>query len=186
MEEINKDRTENFNEEIFPELDISGYYKDLAKKLECNLNSEGKYITIESLYEKKNKKNYFQSDTFNEQFPDFEGKKLSGLYVFGKPNNKGEYIPVYVGISRDLKRRMSEHLLRYDKYNSTWAYLMITKKKKTLEDKEAERQIKKKKEEYFGNLRITFHPIENNFELHLTEVLISILLKSYWNSFKTT
>lgn len=170
----------NFNKETFPEIDYNSYIKELVKAI--NLK---KSIPVGSLYDKKKAKHngdyidkyFFREEEFKknfEEFRDVNPAELMGVYIFSE--QKADKIkPVYIGISRDLRRRMADHLIRKNKESATWANLM------KLEKPLIENYPKDK------NLKVYFHRIEEdkNFELHLAEILLVLHFKPYWNSFKT-
>ncbi|MCF6364913.1 MAG: GIY-YIG nuclease family protein [Bacteroidales bacterium] len=185
--------SKNFDKETFPEIDYNDFIKELVDNIELN-----KSVPVRKLYKKEKAKYkgdyidkyFFQDEKFIKAFNEFSKDELSelmGVYIFSeqdsatKKNN-----PVYIGISRDLRRRMADHLIRKNKESATWANLM--------EEKEYHYNLMPLYEKHpnIENLKVYFHRIEkdinkktHNFKLHLAEILLVLHFKPKWNSFKT-
>jgi len=171
---------ENFDKETFPEIDYNDFIKKIIKSIDLN-----KSIPVVQLYENKKEKYYFQEKELKGNFKEFtidNPGDLMGVYIFSEqdPATKKNK-PVYIGISRDLRRRMADHLIRKNKSSATWAHLM--------EEKEFHYNVMPLYEKHpnIDNLNVYFHRIEKekNFELHLAEILLVLHFKPKWNSFKT-
>lgn len=109
--------------------------------------------------------------------------KSAGLYIFIEKSK-----PVYVGISRNIKRRLRQHGWGKTHNHATLAYLITehklnytTKKSKLLHE-----QVKTTQKR-LQNCRIIIIPVQDDdpYLLHFMEVYFSGCLKPKWNSFRT-
>ena len=119
-------------------------------------------------------------------------KEIKGLYIFYEND-----IPVYVGISRKILRRLRNHFVGKSHYQATLVYLMLRdvydndEKNDIYRGKRSEFEPfnnggrEEKQEELINNFEISIIPIEDNYELYLTEVLAACELKTKWNCFQT-
>jgi predicted GIY-YIG superfamily endonuclease len=117
-------------------------------------------------------------------------KEIKGLYLLSRANG-GAF---YVGISQTILRRLKQHFFSPYSNQSSLVYLM------------SHDQFKKKNGRAFDGLRKDFPfrkyspeiqkelrdtteirivPIQDNFELYLSEIVYSSYFKTYWNSFET-
>lgn len=142
-------------------LDKSHKQKDFILKLQVNCNT------------KLNSK----SKKFDE---------VKGLYVFGELNEIGHIVPIYVGISRTIFRRLYQHTWGKKHNETSFSYLKAkhfsqhTGKRIDLgEELLKEQQAKIKK------YRLIVIPEMNDYDLYFMEVYIAGKLKTKWNSFKT-
>lgn len=180
-------RNENYNKE--PYLDFS---KDLFDRLDgicaalvLHFKTPGKSYPVSELISK--------ASTFNtlwEYRPNSPGKKnalteFKGLYAFARV--EGEEVDFsYIGISRRIKARFSQHVNPNGRKNTaTWAYLMASHDFSGPDKAARETKIPEFQKSHIHPLRYTFYPIEDNMLLHLAEIYCVNKLRSNWNSFRT-
>ena len=115
----------------------------------------------------------------------------SGAYFF---YNTEENKIVYIGISRNIKSRLQQHINHKSSLSASLAYLMakdelknktVTEIKACFEKTNSEKNCRKKHQNKIKQFKVAFHEFDNNFELALFEIYASIKLESKWNSFKT-
>lgn len=117
------------------------------------------------------------------------GKEVDfpGCYVFidaGKP--------VYVGISRGLVKRLTQHLNYDSHYSASLVYKMASeeyphemKRDQAMKDEQF-REVFFTKQEQLQNMTIAYIEIQNDLELYLFEVYASMKLDTdTWNTFRT-
>ncbi len=114
--------------------------------------------------------------------------EFKGLYVFGEVI-RNKVVPVYVGISRTIFRRLRQHGWGKNHNECTLAYLIAKDYYPKLSSELKREEFPKGKLEEMKNklrsFKVVMHPIENDFELYFLEVSIAGILKTKWNSFKT-
>lgn len=111
--------------------------------------------------------------------------ELQGLYVFGELN-EDKIIPIYVGISRTIFRRLRQHVWGNIHNEATLAYL---KAKKRLGHKKGRLDLLpdelKLEQEEIKNYHLIVIPESNDYDMYFMEVYLAGRLKTYWNSFRT-
>jgi hypothetical protein len=113
--------------------------------------------------------------------------EFKGLYVFGEEVND-EVIPVYIGISRTVYRRLRQHGFGKLHNQCSLAYLMAKNEngdiaRATIHTNNEDELLRKK--ELVRSFKVALIPFENNYELYFLEVALAGILKTKWNSFKT-
>lgn len=109
--------------------------------------------------------------------------EFKGLYIFFDGD-----IPVYVGISRSVYRRLRQHGWGKKHNQCSLAYLMAKYVNGDIERStvhkvhEDELTVQKDK---IRNYKVVLHPVSCNYELYFLEIALAIKLKTKWNSFKT-
>lgn len=160
---------------------------ELSKKLN---NKDCKKLC--DFYSEVNKKVMCNYSLFKELEYCKSNEEPKGLYVFGE-NQSGVVIPVYVGISRSLYKRLKDHgwgkthntatlahLIAKDLYpKNKWTFSSIRR-----ESIQSHYDIEKAKKD-IQNFNIVIYPVKNDYELYLYEVLLSGIWKTKWNSFRT-
>lgn len=112
--------------------------------------------------------------------------ELQGLYIFAEKDKSGQIIPIYIGISRTIFRRLRQHAWGNKHNEATFAYLKA--KIRLGHDKGRLNlpihEIKLEQEE-IKKYHLMLIPETNDYDLYFMEVYISGRLKTKWNSFKT-
>jgi|JI8StandDraft_1071087.scaffolds.fasta_scaffold270017_2 hypothetical protein len=112
-----------------------------------------------------------------------EYNELKGLYIFGEVvGNKT--IPVYVGISQSIYRRLRQHGWGKTHNQATLAYAMAAKKISHSGKRNNELDLSIE-QETIQNFKIAIIPEPLDFDLYFMEVYIAGVLKTKWNSFRT-
>lgn len=111
--------------------------------------------------------------------------EIKGFYVLGESNGI-EVVPVYVGISGKVIRRLRQHTYGKRHNQASLAYLMAKHETGHQNDraKMGEEDIKKQRGK-IKEFKFTISPIEDDFDLYFLEVCIAGILNTKWNSFKT-
>ena len=111
--------------------------------------------------------------------------ELKGIYVFSEMIN-GNIVPVYIGISRTVFRRLRQHTFGTNINSATLAHLKA--KERLGLGKISETLIKLELQvgqEKIKNYRLVVIPEMNDYDLYFMEVYIAGKLKTKWNNFKT-
>ncbi len=174
-------RKENFKGESFTDHgDLLLQKLDaFAAELAGNMLSEEKSFLVSHLHQKK----YFNK-VFVNVVPNYHEHKTyknehNGLYAFAVvENGKADF--KYIGISKTIKKRFSDHTKSKRNNNANWAFLMAQSEGK----EEALTRIPTKQLE-MHNMRFTFVHIDNPNLRLMAEVYCANKLKSFWNSFDT-
>lgn len=140
-------------------------------------------------------KDHFYSGTktslksIRKHYPNLPEQDFKGVYVFIKNN-----IPFYVGISKEIIRRILQHLKGTDHYKSSFCYKIgadVYFKQNGIKHDGGrkglpfEKWVNPVKEELF-DCNISLFSIEDDLELYLFEVFASMKLGTlYYNKFKT-
>ena len=140
----------------------------------------------------KNGRMVKQNDVFksigglgNAPFQKKKDKELMGLYVFAS-KVKDEIIPVYVGISRTIFRRLKQHGWGAKHNEASLAYLMAKKKYDHQGHRHKLKKWKlKEQQEIIREWRVAVYPIKNDYDLYFTEVFAAGMWGTKWNTFKT-
>lgn len=127
-----------------------------------------------------------------------KGGDYPGIYVFAEKQADSGFRYVYVGISRMVIQRLSQHLNYTDRRCATWAYLMARypdvaghpiRDKRSARSFDSPKELKEAIEAQQADMAkrywVTYYPIDDNYLLHLAEPFVACTLKAYWNSFKT-
>lgn len=148
--------------------------------------------TLNDLYVKDREKVRIQKGIFyrhgikpNRKHGKNKVEECMGLYVFGKSRN-GKVLPVYVGISRTIYRRLKQHGWGNAHNEASLAYLIAKHKHRYIKARSnfpmnkirAEQSILKK-------YKVAVYPILNDYDLYFTEVYAAGIWGTKWNTFKT-
>lgn len=114
-------------------------------------------------------------------------KDFAGCYVIVK--NKR---PIYVGISRSVITRISQHVKGKTHFDASFAYRIATARFShdmhravAMSDPKFRKEFSKARK-YLNSSRVAFIEIENDLELYLFEAYCAMELKtSRWNTFRT-
>ncbi|SDI01622.1 hypothetical protein SAMN04488062_12026 [Flavobacterium omnivorum] len=117
-----------------------------------------------------------------------ESNEFKGLYIFGEEKD-GRVIPVYVGISRTVFRRLRQHAWGKNHNECTLAYLKTRDKWKkegkitdrasiTNEDMTPAKKV-------IQNYKVVLHSVPKDYDLYFLEVVLAGKFKTKWNSFRT-
>lgn len=111
--------------------------------------------------------------------------EFKGLYIFGEEMN-GKIVPVYVGISRTIYRRLKQHGWGKKHNECSLAYLKARfyDNKLTRASIDNETHLVPKKE-IIQSYKVVLISVELDYDLYFLEVAIAGLLKTKWNSFRT-
>jgi hypothetical protein len=192
----------NYNGESFPEdlRQLTEESYEIAEVLKERLN-ESNCPTLEDLYKQNNDKVYTNKSLFKQHGYGVNSNSLKGMYVFGEKSN-GIVIPVYVGISRDIYRRLKEHGWGKPRKTATLAYLIADNKYRNIGKMEGHKHIfnvvsKNLRKEIDNNadvprairdvqqFYVAIFEIDCDYKLYFHEVAIAGILKTKWNSFRT-
>ncbi|QWX85034.1 hypothetical protein H0I23_05200 [Cellulophaga sp. HaHaR_3_176] len=113
--------------------------------------------------------------------------EFKGLYVFGREEN-GKVIPVYVGISRTVYRRLRQHGFGKLHNQCSLAYLMSKHENDKIDRSNIHKNFNEIlicKKENVKSFKVALYAIEKDYELYFTEVALAGILKTKWNSFRT-
>ncbi len=111
--------------------------------------------------------------------------EFKGLYIFGEEHN-GKVIPVYVGISRVVYKRLRNHAWGKTANTATLAFLMAKNIDTSL--KANNRNINDlliPQKEVIKKYKVHLIPVKEDYDLYFLEVAIAGILKTKWNSFRT-
>lgn len=190
----------NYKNELYPN-DLSFVLKsaeDLAVRIVEKLNDDS-CKKVKELYNeidgriKRNKEifnslGYIPNTFLKTNSLNTKNNEFKGLYIFGE-EIKGKIIPVYVGISRSVFRRLKQHAWGKKHNECTLAYLK-TKYQYESEGKQFYRIISTEEDMLpakllIRNFKVVLVNIENDYELYFLEVALAGIFKTKWNSFKT-
>lgn len=184
----------NYNDESYPKnFDV------LIDKCDATVNhiravfAENRHSKVKDLY-KIGQRNT-RSETYFEKLriapnikKDGKAKKeneLKGLYVFAEEVD-GQYMPIYVGISRTVFRRLYQHAFGKKHNETSFCYL---KAKHLSGHKTSRRQLDwaliEMQQRKLHDYAVVVIPEPNDYDLYFMEVYIAGKLKTKWNSFKT-
>lgn len=184
----------NYKNEPYPEklVDLLDKSNELADSILQRLNSE-ECTKVADLYEVLDgkffrNKNRFDSLGYVANEPKDKPKEFKGLYIFGDVVN-GKVIPVYVGISRSVFRRLKQHAWGKLHNECTLAYLK-TRHQWEKDGKKAERNSITNEDmlhakEIIQNYKVALVGVENDYDLYFLEVALAGIFKTKWNSFRT-
>ncbi len=115
-----------------------------------------------------------------------KGEERKGLYVF-RDAESGAASPLYLGISRNVKKRLRQHAWGGKHNTATLAYLMAKTKEKPAWKRRDEipSYLLKDRQEYIENLQVAILLEPNDYDLYFMEVYFAGKWKTPWNSFRT-
>jgi predicted GIY-YIG superfamily endonuclease len=152
-------------------------------------------LTLGELYQQApNGKVYRQSHLFEElgYMPNTKSgennrtnNEIQGLYVFGECVD-GKVVPVYIGISRAVFRRLRQHGWGKLHNEATFAYRMAATdlKHKTGRTTLASTEIEKQ-QKIIKTYKVAILQEEHDYDMYFMEVYFAGKLKTPWNSFRT-
>ena len=131
---------------------------------------------------------YFPNTFLKTNSKIIRDNEFKGLYIFGE-EIEDKIIPVYVGISRSVFRRLKQHAWGKKHNECSLAYLK-TRHQHESEGKEFRRKTSKEEDmlpakSIIRNFKVVLVNVENDYELYLLEVTLAGIFKTKWNSFKT-
>lgn len=183
----------NYNDDEFPE-DINQLIQKCEETILIinNRFASQDCAVVEDLYlENKSVRQKDFLDKLQVTYNTKPGAKikneLQGLYIFGELNEEeGKIIPIYVGISRTVFRRLRQHVWGNKNNEATFAYLKA-KTRLGHKDKRLNMDVNELKLEQkeIKKHHIIVIPETNDYDMYFMEVYISGRLKTKWNSFKT-
>lgn len=190
----------NYKNEPYPKdlLSVFNNAEDLASRIVEKLNDESCRRVKDLYYEKEDriKRNeeifnalgYVPNTFLKTNSLNTKNNEFKGLYIFGEEIEE-KVIPVYVGISRSVFRRLKQHAWGKKHNECSLAYLK-TRHRFESEGKEF-RRIASKEEDMLPaksvirNYKVVLVNIENDYDLYFLEVALAGIFKTKWNSFKT-
>ncbi|WP_310559188.1 hypothetical protein [Flavobacterium sp.] len=176
----------NYKEELYPKnLNVLLSYADeIAEKIIVNLNSKNAKRVVE-LYSEINGKIIRNKKQFEELgYTPNESNEFKGLYIFGEEQS-GKVIPVYVGISRTVFRRLRQHTFGKNHNQCSLAYLKTKQKKIEITRKTVTSEDMLPAKTIIQNYKVVLVPVTNDYDLYFLEVVLAGKFKTKWNSFKT-
>ncbi|MEO9868836.1 MAG: hypothetical protein ABJF63_00055, partial [Ekhidna sp.] len=165
----------------------------ICKVLKKQISTDSKRILVSELRQEKMSRPYvrerlksitdleFNSYLGNARKP--VNNDYSGIYLFGSCE-ENMIIPVYVGISRNIVRRLGKHFWATGSNSASWMY-RIAKKYNQANRENHKSHIEKLQEDLTGRIYVTIYPLAEPYKLHIAEAYIASKLKTYWNTFKT-
>ena len=186
----------NYVQEKYPE-DLDSLLKDadkaaisIVEKLNAiNCKRVGDLYDIVNGKTKRNKKE-FDELGYAANVPDDVEKpnEFKGLYIFGEEKD-GRVIPVYIGISRTVFRRLRQHAWGKNHNECTLAYLK-TRDKWKKEGKLTDRATITNEDmtpakTVIQNYKVVLHSGTEDYNLYFLEVVLAGKFKTKWNSFRT-
>jgi predicted GIY-YIG superfamily endonuclease len=198
--DVDFDKIMNHWKEPYPENlhDLLGHADKLALEISEKLNSD-KCKKINELYfwdksqikrdiAKFNELGYTPNSYLKSKSKRTEDNEFKGLYIFGEQLN-GEIIPVYIGISRTIFRRLKQHAWGKKHNECTLAYLK-TRERGIIENIEIGRTTVTNEDmlpakKIIQNYKVALIEVQNDYDLYFLEVVLAGKFKTKWNSFKT-
>ncbi|MEM6523431.1 MAG: hypothetical protein AAF693_06560 [Bacteroidota bacterium] len=184
---IEGDSYESFSDELITELD------SISTTLKQQLSNKQRRVLISDLRNEKMSRPYVRERLRKITTSDFNSylgsaknpvnNDYSGIYVFGC-KYKNEIIPVYVGISRNIVRRLYKHFWVQKSNSASWMY-RIAQKYLQANTKNHKSQISELQEGLATKIYVTIYPLSEPYKMHMAEAYIASVLKTYWNTFKT-
>lgn len=116
-----------------------------------------------------------------------KNKEVKGLYIFAELDDNKKYIPIYVGISRSVFRRLYQHAFGKNHNQASFCYL---KAKHFYEHPIDSRidlpwQFVEAQQQKLREYSVIIIQEKEDYDLYFMEVYIAGKLKTKWNSFKT-
>ena len=135
----------------------------------------------------KRKVSEFPKFTLNSKISekkDLQNNELKGIYIFIEND-----IPVYIGISRTIFRRLRQHGWGEKHNQCTLAYLIANsihyKSSFSKARSEFPDHLLDEAKEKIKSFKVHLIPVDNDYDLYFLEVTLAGLLKTKWNSFRT-
>lgn len=186
----------NYKKESYPKnlTHLLNHADEVAKTILEKLNSPS-CKKVSELYSANNGKIKRIKKEFDElgyiaNEPDTidNPNEFKGLYIFGK-EEKGSVIPVYIGISRTVFRRLRQHGWGKNHNQCSLAYLK-TRAKWEKEGKKSNRSTITSDDmgtarEVIQNYKVVLCPVSEDYNLYFLEVALAGKFKTKWNSFRT-
>lgn len=186
----------NYKKEPYPEnlTNLLNHADEIAKTILAKLNSSS-CKKVSELYgatngKVKRIKKEFDNLGYAANEPDNIEKptEFKGLYIFGEEKD-GYVIPVYIGISRTVFRRLRQHGWGKNHNQCSLAYLK-TRAKWEKEGKESNRSTITSDDmgtakEVIKNYKVVLWPVSEDYNLYFLEVTLAGKFKTKWNSFRT-
>lgn len=185
----------NYNEEPYPEniIELLDYANNLSVFIKEQLNNseckkvgelysftDGKIFRNKALFNELGYiPNEISSANKNTIFDEFKG-----LYIFGEEINN-VVIPVYVGISRTVFRRLRQHAWGKKHNECTLAYLKTKYSNKDITRKIVTSVDMDTAKDKIQNYKVVLVPVPNDYDLYFLEVVLAGKFKTKWNSFRT-
>jgi hypothetical protein len=180
----------NYNKEKYPEniADLLIYAGEVAKNILIQIDSTS-CKKVGELYNVFNGKITRDKKKFEELgYSANESSEFKGLYIFGEEID-GRVIPVYVGISRSVYRRLRQHAWGKKHNECTLAYLKTRHQWKIVGKKTDRATITDEDmlpaKEIIQNYKVVLIPVKNDYDLYFLEVALAGIFSTKWNSFKT-
>lgn len=184
---VEGDNYEKLDSTLFNQLEV------ISSALKNQISNHSRRILISDLRKHKmSRKNVRKAlrNIANQDYNSYLGgaKKpvnndYSGIYLFGYSNN-GKTTPVYVGISRNIVRRLNKHFWSTSSNSASWMY-RIAQKYLDADRSEHRTQIEELQKNLANRIYVTIYPLKEPYKLHIAEAYIASTLKTYWNTFKT-
>lgn len=190
----------NYKKEPYPKnvKALLSYAESLADEITQKLNSKT-CKKIKELYFLENNRikqhqenfialGYIPNTFLKNNSNNTAHNEFKGLYIFGEEIDD-KVIPVYVGISRSVFRRLRQHAWGKLPNECTLAYLK-TKYRWEIEGKKTERATIKNEDmlpakAIIQNYKVVLVPVQNDYDLYFLEVALAGIFNTKWNSFKT-
>lgn len=193
-------RKMNYKKDPYPEnvASLLNYAELLASEIIEKLNATS-CKKINELYflansqikrdiKKFNELGYTPNTYLTSNIKSKANNEFKGLYIFGDEVN-GKIIPVYVGISRTVFRRLKQHAWGKLHNECTLAYLK-TRHQWGIDGKKTERATVTSEDMLpsktkIQNYKVVLVPVPNDYDLYFLEVVLAGIFKTKWNSFRT-
>ncbi|WP_326937025.1 GIY-YIG nuclease family protein [Flavobacterium sp. PL11] len=155
--------------------------------------SDNSCLRVHQLYEESSNKRHDQflqklQITCNAKMK-LENKcnnELKGLYIFGEMNSNKQIEPIYIGISRTIFRRLSQHSRGNNHNQASLAYLQAKINSGHVKGRmHLDLAMLKREQELIKNYFLVVIPETEDYDLYFMEVYIAGRLQTKWNSFKT-
>lgn len=178
--------------------DLLCHADKLALEISEKLNSKNcKKINELYFFDKKrikrhtenfNNLGYSPNSFLKNKSKNLENNEFKGLYIFGEEVN-GKIMPVYIGISRTIFRRLKQHAWGKNHTECTLAYLK-TKEKGIIDNIEIGRSTVTSEEmlpakTIIQNYKVVLIEVQNDYDLYFLEVALAGIFMTKWNSFRT-
>lgn len=183
----------NYWEEKYPN-DFNSLLKEAEKSAQTLLSKLNNQVKLNRLYNDDNKvfryPHFFdllQVEPTIKHNTEHKFNELAGIYLFGE-KIKGNVIPIYVGISKTIARRLKQHGWGSGHNQSSFAYLMAKEENNHQDNREdMSMELLEAYQKRIQNYYVSVVPMDEKdpYKLYLFEVLIAGILKTKWNSFKT-
>lgn len=178
------------NNEPYPEniSDLLIYANEVAQTILIQLDSPN-CKKVGDLYNVFNGKVIRNKKLFEELgYTPNESNEFKGLYIFGEKIDD-RVIPVYVGISRAVFRRLRQHAWGKNHNQCTLAYLktranwkkegkLTTRATISNDDMDPAKKV-------IQDYKVVLWHVPKDYDLYFLEVILAGKFKTKWNSFRT-